>query len=160
MQSLAADTIPGASASACAEQLLDVTPWMMRRIRSEMRRRTMPGLTLPQFRILGYLRHHPRASLNEIAEHLGLTAPTVSKLVQKLVTQGVISRRAGTDRRRVSLSLTQMGTTALAKARLETRRQLADSLRSLPAKDLATLSAGLRMLRRAFVEGGTDVNVP
>jgi MarR family transcriptional regulator for hemolysin len=132
---------------------------MMRRIRGEMARRTMPGLTLPQFRILRYLRDHPRAALNEIAEHLGLTAPTVSKLVQKLVTQNVVSRRTGTDRRRVSLSLTQLGTTALAKARLETRRQLADSLRSLPAKDLTTLSAGLRMLRRSFVEGGANVNV-
>ncbi len=131
----------------------------MRRIRSEMRHRTMAGLTLPQFRTMGYLRRHPRASLNEIADYLGLTAPTVSKLVQKLVTQSVISRRAGSDRRRVSLSLTQLGATALAKARLETRRQLADSLRSLPAKDLVTLSEGLRMLRRAFVEGGTDVNV-
>ncbi len=151
--------MPGASASACAEQVLDITPWIMHRIRGEMASRTMSGLTLPQFRILTYLRRHPRASLNEIAEHLGLTPPTVSKLVQKLVTQNVISRRAGTDRRRVSLSLTQLGTTALAKARLETRRQLADSLRSLPTKDLATLSAGLRMLRQAFVEGGTNVNV-
>lgn len=124
-----------------------------------MRRRAIPGLTLPQFRTLRYLGDNPRASLNEIAEHLGITAPTVSKLVQKLVTQNVVSRRAGTDRRRVSLSLTQLGTTALAKARLETSQQLAESLRSLPAEDLATLSSALRMLRRAFVEGGANVNV-
>ena len=132
---------------------------MMRRIRSEMARRTMPGLTLPQFRTLRYLRDHPRAASNEIADYLGLTAPTVSKLVQKLVTQNVVSRRTGTDRRRVSLSLTPSGTAALAKARLETRRQLAESLRSLPTKDMATLASGLRMLRRAFVEGGANVNV-
>ena len=117
MQQLAGETIMPPSLSECAEQLLEVTPLIMRRIRAEMRRRTMPGLSVPQFRALNYLRQHPGASLNVVAEHLGLTPPTASKLIQKLVADRVVARRVASDRRRVCLSLTHSGITALSAAR-------------------------------------------
>jgi MarR family transcriptional regulator for hemolysin len=119
----------------------------------------MPGLTMPQFRVLGYLRRNPKASLNDVAEHLGMTAPSASKLVQKLVAEKIVARRAGSDRRRVSLSLTQTGISALAAAREETRENMAGSLGSLSSQDLSTLSAALLVLGKAFSQGGGDVNV-
>jgi len=158
MQQLAKETIVGAPEDL-AEQLLEVTPSIMRRIRSEMRLRTMPGLSIAQFRALDYLGHHPQVSLSVVAEHLGLTPPTASKLVQKLVANKVVARRVATDRRRVSLSLTQAGIAALSAARSETRQQLANSLNLLTSEELAALSLGLRALGRAFSKGGNHVNI-
>ncbi|MBI4216487.1 MAG: MarR family transcriptional regulator [Chloroflexi bacterium] len=120
----------------------------------------MPGLSIPSFRALNYLRRHPGASLSEVAKHLGLTLPSASKLVQKLVTQKVVARRVAEDRRRICLSLTQRGRTAFALARLETHQQLAEGLRSLSKEELATVSAALRVLGGAFSQGGADVSVP
>jgi DNA-binding MarR family transcriptional regulator len=159
MQQLAGDTIMPTSLSECAEQLLEVTPLIMRRIRAEMRRRTMPGLSVPQFRALNFLRQHPGASLNVVAEHLGLTPPTASKLIQKLVADRVVARRVASDRRRVCLSLTQSGISALSVARAETRQQLADGLNCLAKEELAALPVALHGLGRAFSQGGNDVNV-
>ena len=159
MQQLDNDTNYPASASDCADQLLEVTPLVMRRIREEMRRRTMPGLTVPQFRALNYIRRHPRSSLNDVAEHLGLTAPSASKLVQKLVSEKVVVRRVGDDRRRVRLSLTPSGAAAIALARADTREHVADSLKALSGKDLAGVRDALRLLGLAFSQGGNDVDL-
>jgi DNA-binding MarR family transcriptional regulator len=159
MQQLADETIDPVSASGCAEQLLEVTPLLMRKIREEMRRRTMAGLSVAQYRTLNYLMRHPRASLRVVAEHLGLTPPSTSKLVQKLVTDKVVVRRVASDRRRVCLSLTQSGVAALSTARAETRQQLEEKLRSLSSKELTALSVALRALGKAFSQSENDVNI-
>jgi DNA-binding MarR family transcriptional regulator len=116
-------------------------------------------MTMPQFRVLGYLRRHPRASLNDVAEHLGMTAPSASKLVQKLVAERIVARRVGADRRRVCLSLTQNGISALAAARAETRENLANSLKALSQEDLAAVGAALKILGEAFTQGGGNVDL-
>lgn len=160
MQSLVKETIPQLLPLDCSAQLLEVVPAIMRRIRSEMRRRTIPDLTVPQFRALNYLQRHPRSSLSDVATHLGLTLSSTSKLVQHLVAQKVVIRRGATDRRRVCLSLTQQGITALTIARLETQQQLTEILSSLTQDELTLISAALQILSLAFSRGGTGVNLP
>lgn len=143
----------------CSARLIEVVPQIMKRIRGELRSRTMPGLNVPQFRTLTYLRRHPDASLSNVANHLGLTPPTVSKMIQKLVDQGIIKRNTSSDRRRVCLSLSEEGISALKKAREETLRQLAENLKTLSDEELGTLSAALDVLGRVFLRNETDVNV-
>ena len=48
---------------------------------------------------------------------------------------------------------------AFAAAQLETQQELADSLSSLKQKELATVSAALRILNMAFSEGSAGVNI-
>lgn len=132
----------------------------MRHIRGELRSHTMPGLSLPQFRTLTYLRRHPEASLSDVAEHLALTPPTVSRMIQKLVDQGIIVRRTPSDRRRVCLSLSAEGVAALNRAREETRQQLTENLRTLSQEELSTLSAALDLLGRVFTRKDSGVNIP
>ena len=144
----------------CSTRLVEVVPLIMRHIRRELRSHTMPGLTLPQYRTLTYLRRHPQASLSEVAEHLALTPPTVSKMIQKLVDQGIIERRIPSDRRRVCLSLSEEGVTALTRAREETRQQLTENLKTLSEEELSALSVALDSLGRVFNRKDTGVNLP
>ncbi|MDO8749690.1 MAG: MarR family transcriptional regulator [Dehalococcoidia bacterium] len=150
MKPLELESIPGTSLSDCSAQLLDVVPLIMRRIRREMRRHSMPGLSVAQFRTLIYLQRHPGTSLSEVSDFLGLTNPSASKLVDRLVMDKAVSRRIAQDRRRISLSLTERGQTALELARLEARNQLADSLKELSPEDLATVTSALDILDKAF----------
>jgi len=160
MQPLATETINPSLSTECSALLIELTPVIMRNIREEMQRRTMPGLTLPYYRTLNYLERHPRSSLSDLADYLGITLPSTSKLVQKLVMQKVVLRRAARDRRRVCLSLTQLGITAFAQARLETRQKLAENLSSLPQEELSVVVAALRVLSSAFSGGGSGVSLP
>ncbi|MCX5999878.1 MAG: hypothetical protein NTU41_09910, partial [Chloroflexi bacterium] len=64
----------------CAALLMDVVPLVMRRIRMEMRRQGMPGLSVPQLRALIYLYRNEGASHSELAEHIGLGLPSMSKM--------------------------------------------------------------------------------
>jgi DNA-binding MarR family transcriptional regulator len=159
MQRLADASIETTSASECSAQLIEVAPMVMRRIRSNMRRWTMPGLSIVQFRTMTYLWRHPGASLSDVSAFLGLTLPSTSKLVQRLVLQKVITRRTGTDRRRVKLSVTEQGLEALTLARQETQRHLTANLESMNPKELATISVALQLLERAFSHTGDDVSI-
>ncbi len=160
MKQLGLESIPVTSLSDCSAQLLDVVPLIMRRIRREMRRHSMPGLSVTQFRTLIYLQRHPGTSLSDVADFLGLTMPSTSKLVDRLVVDKAVSRRIAQDRRRISLSLTERGQTALELARLEARDKLADSLKALSPEDLATVTSALEILDKAFSPmSATDVHI-
>ncbi len=160
MQLLANENISSSIELENAELLLEITPQIMRRIRDEMRRRTMGGLSVPQYRALNYLNRHPKASLNDVADHLGLTPPSTSKLIQKLVIDKIVTRSDATDRRRVCLSLTPSGIDALRIARAETRQQLANTLKSLSRSKLLNMSKVLKNLGEVFAQGGGDVHIP
>jgi|WetSurMetagenome_2_1015567.scaffolds.fasta_scaffold345089_2 DNA-binding MarR family transcriptional regulator len=160
MQQLGDDNINSAIELENAQLLLELVPVIMRRIRTEMSRRTMGGLSIPQFRALNYLSRHPKSSLNDVADHLAFTPPSASKLIQKLVIDKVVNRRGASDRRRICLSLTPTGIEALQLARAETRQQLANNLKSLSPGKLSNLSKALNDLAQVFAQGGGNVHIP
>jgi DNA-binding MarR family transcriptional regulator len=143
----------------CSTRLLEVVPLIMRHIRSELRSQAMKELSVPQFRTLMFLRRHPDASLSLVAEHLGLTPPTVSKMIQKLVEQGMVKRNTALDRRQVRLSLSAKGISALSKAREGARKQLAENLKSLSEEELRTISTTLEILEGVFSTNSTSDNI-
>ncbi|MGH2504870.1 MAG: MarR family winged helix-turn-helix transcriptional regulator, partial [Ktedonobacterales bacterium] len=71
----------GDDSAPLAAALMEVAPLVMREIRTRMRQSRGAGLSVPQFRALGYLRRHPGCSLTEVADHLGLSVPATSRLV-------------------------------------------------------------------------------
>src|SRR5512136_3296462 len=102
------------SSETCAQEVLEVVPLVMRTIRAEMRRHRTADLSVPQFRTLSFIDHNADASLSDVAEHIGLTLPSMSKIVDGLVTRKLVTRQTHpTDRRRMTLTLTTRGQTAL-----------------------------------------------
>ena len=95
----------GITADQCAHELLEVVPLVMRTIRTEMRGHRGADLSVPQFRTLVFLGNHGGASLSDLADFIGLTLPSVSKLIDGLVTRKLVARKVCTnDRRRVKRS--------------------------------------------------------
>lgn len=65
------------------------------------------GLSLPQIKALGHLSHHGRRSVGEIAHGLGVSLPSASDVVDRLVERGLAERGANpADRRQVLVWLT------------------------------------------------------
>ncbi len=131
-----------------------MVPVLMRFIRGQMRRSRQAGLSVPQFRALVYLSVHEDTSLSAMAEHLGLSLPTASRMVQLLVQRGLVERQEhAEDRRRVALSLTTRGSRVYRTALNATEVALASSLRTLRPQRLARLSEAMQTLNELFSQG-------
>jgi DNA-binding MarR family transcriptional regulator len=143
-----------ASAEQCAEQLLEVIPPVMRRIKLLTRERA-GDLSVPQFRALGYISRHPQTSLSGVAEHAGLSVPAASRLVDALVDKQLVERSvSATDRRQISLQLSERGSDLLARTRQRTRSELAAMLAALSESEREDILRGLRPLRGLFAGAG------
>jgi len=136
----------------CTQDLMDTAPQIVQAIRVEMRRGRGSDISIPQFRAMRFVQVHPDLSLSHLAEHLGLTLPSVSKLVDGLVKQKLITRKeSATDRRKLTLVLTQTGEAIVDSARADARANLAQKLKQLSDNDLETISQAMQLLRPIFV---------
>jgi DNA-binding MarR family transcriptional regulator len=146
-----------ATSEVCAATILDVVPALMRVIRAQMRSRRAE-LSIVQFRALGYVGRHAGASLSELAEHLGLTPPSTSRLVDGLVARQIVRRELSpADRRAVMLSLTAAGAALLHDTRRRTQIELETFVSRLDPTERAVVIRTLRALQTAFFGEGAPV---
>ena len=147
------------STTEAAREVLATVPLIMRAIRAEMRGSREPGLSVPQFRSLGFVHRHPGSSLSDVAEHIGLTLPAMSRLVDGLVKRKLMWRRGDSaDRRRLTLGLTPRGSGLLEAARKTAHEALARKVSPLTAPEAAAVVGAMRILREVF--GGKNGDVP
>lgn len=132
-------------------ELLEVVPSITRAIREQMRSHRTAELSVTQFRVLAFLSRNAGASLSDVADHIGMTLPSMSKLIDQLVTRRFVTREFDTvDRRRVTLALTGRGRTILESARGATREFLTTRLEQCSRGELETILAAMRILRPLF----------
>lgn len=107
------------------------------------------GLTYPQYLVLLCLARSPEMGVGALSETLRLETNTLSPLLKRLETAGLIRRsRQSTDERRVRVELTDRGrTTALEAARIPERL---GSRLGLAPDALHDIAESLATLRRAL----------
>lgn len=138
----------------CAGQVLEAVPLVMAAIRTEMRSHRGSDLSVPQFRVLVYLHRHAGASLSDIAEHMGLTLPSMSKMIDGLVARDLVARQLNpADRRRVILAPTGSGRQEMQSAHKATESRLAARLTALPASERRTIGKAMQVLTTVFAPG-------
>jgi DNA-binding MarR family transcriptional regulator len=140
-------------ADEAAQDILETVPLVFRFLRAEMRGHRQPGLNVPQFRTLAFLRRRPGAALNSLADHLGLTPGSVSKLVDGLVERNLVVRReALPDRRRINLNLTPDGLSVWENSYMHTQAALAARLAQLTDAERENVRLAMQTLRPLFDE--------
>ena len=98
-----------------------------------------------------FLDRNPGACLFHVADHLGVTRPTASVIVDRLVRRGLLLRSEDPrERRRLVLTLTPKGGRHLEQARGATRSWIADVLAPLPRPALRRIEEGINLLGSAF----------
>jgi DNA-binding MarR family transcriptional regulator len=143
-----------ASHDVIAGEILDIVPTIMRVIRAEMQYQRSEDLSVPQFRTLLFISRKPGSSLLTVANHLGLTSPTVSTMVEGLVLKKLIMREISSeDRRKVTLMLTDQGGLVLEKVRYGTQIRLSEILSPLTQQEREMLLQSLYFLRPLFISG-------
>ena len=131
--------------------MLAAMPRVMWRIRREMRQNRTRGLSIPQFRTLVQIDAQPKVSLSAVAENLGASRPTASRIVGGLVKKGMIARDVcASDRRQCALRLTPAGRAVLRAGQAATQKRLAVELARLDEAERRTVADAMAALSRVF----------
>ncbi|MEU9895092.1 MarR family winged helix-turn-helix transcriptional regulator [Streptomyces phaeochromogenes] len=97
-----------------------------------------------QLRVLFILEHHEGINLRTLADALGSTPPSTSRLCDRLQAVGFVERRPGaTSRRELRLYLSRRGSAFLVDLRSRRERALQSVLEHMPAAQRSALLEGL-----------------
>jgi DNA-binding MarR family transcriptional regulator len=139
MAHAAADSAATASLTEALAEFFRAT----RRARGRAASQTPPdGISLAQFHVLEPLADGPRTN-RQLAEAAGVTSPTATRMIDVLVSRGVVTRvEDPADRRAVLISLTDAGREALT-AKLEEYRRVRERIAGTLAPDERLAAADL-----------------
>ncbi len=150
---LAAEDPPAASplTSSVADRLLRLAPQVVQAARHYLRAQNLGNVTLPQLRALAYVLRQPESTLGELAEHLIITVPSASALVDRLVKQGLLEARIPPEnRRRVALAVTADGAAIVTRAYHLWQEELARRLAPLSEEELRLAGDALERLAKCL----------
>ena len=117
----------------------------------------LAGLSQAQMRAVGYLYHRGQSTVGELAHEIGLSMPTVSELVDRLVEDGWAERRTNpADRRQVLVGLTSGAILCGQQMHDRRRAQIQAALDRLSGDDRPAFVRSLRALADALQESANE----
>lgn len=140
-------------AQSAAEQVMEVVPLVMRIIRTKLHEQRA-DMNIHQLRSMLYIDRNHETSLSKVAAHVGVSLPTMSVLIDKLVERKLVSRdaRCGDgDRRKMCLSLTLQGQDQLSVTYAFAQKFLAEKMSVLSTEELKTISQAMQILQSLFI---------
>ena len=106
------------------------------------------NLTRLHFAIMGVLST-AHMTMTELAKMMMITKPQITHLVDQLVRLGIVERRPDTtDRRVISLVLTDKGRLYLEEMKQKVKENTKNRLTNLTAEELSEMLVALETLRR------------
>jgi DNA-binding MarR family transcriptional regulator len=105
------------------------------------------NLTIPQLKSLFYISRHGRVNLSGLASGIRVTPANVTGIVDRLVEQGLLTRTADADDRRVSwLTVTDKGKTLINDLREGRAQEMRRILDELTEEELAIVVRGFQLV--------------
>lgn len=137
-------------AQTAARELLNVVMLVMRTVAADMRRSPRP-LGPPQMGSLTRIAAGP-CTMSDLARHLAVSLPTISKSVDLLVRRGWIERWVDKgDRRQTMVRLTPRGRRVLTSIKHRAELCVTQTLAPLASAERAQLIDVLKVLTRILV---------
>jgi DNA-binding MarR family transcriptional regulator len=148
-----------AQPQTAARELLHVVMLVMRTVAAEMRRSRRP-LAPTQMGSLMRIAAGP-CTMSELARHMAVSLPTISKSVDMLVRREWVERWADKrDRRQSMVRLTPRGRRVLADIQQRAERHVAETLAPLAPAERTQLITALRILTGVLSVPGDDQCAP
>jgi DNA-binding MarR family transcriptional regulator len=110
-------------------------------------------VTLTQYRSLVVLASRGPQTMATLAEAVAVTAPTASRLCDRLVRKGLVRRRTDpNDRRQVRIALTETGRQLIGAVSIRRRREITDLLAAIPPETQRSVAVALAQLAESAGE--------
>jgi DNA-binding MarR family transcriptional regulator len=139
--------LPSDQIHQTASILNSVAVRLLRRIRESDR--AVTGLTAARASLLSVLVYGGSQPIGRLADIEQVTPPAITKLVDGLESEGLVSRRRShADRRIVEVIATPSGRMALERGRTARVTALADLLKDLSDRDLGAVRSAAERLAR------------
>ncbi|MFG1500760.1 MarR family transcriptional regulator [Halobacteriovorax sp. XZX-3] len=127
--------------------LLDVMPFIIRSIRSELREAASPHISYPQFRALSNIGRG-LSTVGELADHHGISQPAMTKTINILVDEElVIKSKSSEDARQTILSLSPKGQQLYSDVWSEVQEKISLKLKNFPIKNRKAMVSNLQKLK-------------
>jgi DNA-binding MarR family transcriptional regulator len=122
------------------------------RVGRELRREARAvGISPEQVALLVAIKYTPGIGIRSLATQERISAPALTKHVDRLERDGLVLRSpSADDRRRIGLTLTEEGQRVLRRVRSRRTAWLATRLRGLSADELAAVEAAIEPLSRVL----------
>ena len=109
------------------------------------------GLSAPRLSALSVIAFGGPMSLAELAAAEQVRPPTMSRIVDALVSEGLATRETmASDRRSVCIAATERGRAVMEEGRARRVGALVARLKNLPDSELRALGRGAEILERAM----------
>ena len=116
------------------------------------------NLNHSHFQILTVLKKYGKSPISDVAKKLFISTPNMTKLLNKLIEEGMIERIPGEkDRRVINIDLTEKGNTYIENRFFEIQSSLIDKISSLPEDKLDKLNDSLLTLKEVLNEISSDI---
>jgi DNA-binding MarR family transcriptional regulator len=107
------------------------------------------GITGGQAALLAQIRAYPELGVRDLAAREGVSAPAMTRYLDRLEKAGLVVRtRSSDDARRIRLALTPKGVRALRSVRRRRTAWLAERLQGLSPAELTTVDEAIEPLLR------------
>jgi DNA-binding MarR family transcriptional regulator len=111
------------------------------------------GITGGQAALLAQIRKYPQLGVRELAAREGISAPSMTRYLDRLEKAGLIVRtRSPQDARRIRLALTPKGVRVLRSVRRRRTVWLAERLEGLGSSDQRAVADAIEPLTRLLGE--------
>lgn len=111
------------------------------------------GISVPVWRVLSTLSDRASLSIGELAGIVLLKQPTLSKILDRMLTADLVTRTPATDdRRRVNVAITDKGRAQIADLLHRAKLHEAEALKGYGAADIANFKLMLRTMIERLAE--------
>ena len=142
---------------AIVQNFISIIPLFKKKLLHDNCKFDKGNLNHSHFQILAFLKKEGQQPISEVAKKLFISTPNMTKLLNKLIDEGMIERIPGEkDRRIININLTEKGSTYLKSSFLEIQSSLKDKISSLPDEKLDKLNDSLITLKEVLNEISSD----
>ena len=142
---------------AIVQNFISIIPLFKKKLLHDNCKFDKGNLNHSHFQILVVLKKEGQQPISEVAKKLFISTPNMTKLLNKLIDEGMIERIPGEkDRRIININLTEKGSKYLKNGFLEIQSSLKNKISSLPDEKLDKLNDSLLTLKEVLNEIGSD----
>lgn len=135
------------------DSMISIVPFALSKLIHKHGKKIQIGPSKSQYQILFILSHHGTMPTTDICEHLNISKPNMTVLVDRLISEGFVIRiNDEKDRRVINLCITKKGRQFIKKQVNIVKSVMKKNLSQLGDDDITLLDKSLDAIKNVFAK--------